>query len=141
MDKDRGDANLTDHDIAAVATDPASRDNIRSIRRMGIQEDIADAEEKIRAKRPSRWGWYTSGKPVRDEKTVSRHTQPIHRLTNFISSNKKPETDLTKAKAPYYNRDVQALDTSTIRDQKSQKKQSKQGNMAGNKRNIIWRNP
>ena len=48
---------------------------------------------------------------------------------------------LDKAKAPYYNRDVQALDTSTIRDQKSQKKQSKQGNMAGNKRNIIWRNP
>jgi hypothetical protein len=48
---------------------------------------------------------------------------------------------LDKAKAPYYNRDVQALDTSTIRDQKSQKKQSKQGNMAGHKRNSIWRNP
>jgi hypothetical protein len=48
---------------------------------------------------------------------------------------------LDKAKAPYYNRDVQALDTSTIRDQKSQKKQSKQDNMAGHKRNSIWRNP
>jgi hypothetical protein len=48
---------------------------------------------------------------------------------------------LDKAKAPYYNRDVQGLNTSTIRDQKSQKKQSKQDNMAGHKRNSIWRNP
>ena len=48
---------------------------------------------------------------------------------------------LDKAKAPYYNRDVQGLNTSTIRDQKSQKKQSKQNNMAGHKRNSIWRNP
>tara|TARA_Y100000034_G_scaffold113776_1_gene149153 strand:+ start:1059 stop:2594 length:1536 start_codon:yes stop_codon:yes gene_type:complete len=54
---------------------------------------------------------------------------------------RKPETNLTKAKAPYYNRDVQGLNTSTIRDQKSQKKQSKQDNMAGHKRNSIWRNP
>ena len=57
------------------------------------------------------------------------------------STIRKPETDLTKAKAPYYNRDVQGLNTSTIRDQKSQKKQSKQDNMAGHKRNSIWRNP
>jgi hypothetical protein len=48
---------------------------------------------------------------------------------------------LDKAKAPYYNRDVQGLNTSTIRDQKSQKRQSKQNNMAGNKRTSIWRNP
>jgi hypothetical protein len=48
---------------------------------------------------------------------------------------------LDKAKAPYYNRDVQTLDTSTSRDQKKQKRQSKQDNMAGHKRNSIWRNP
>jgi hypothetical protein len=48
---------------------------------------------------------------------------------------------LDKAKAPYYNRNVQGLNTSTIRDQKSQKRQSKQNNMAGNKRTSIWRNP
>lgn len=65
----------------------------------------------------------------------TRGTQ-IAALTSYVK-----KQFLDKAKAPYYNRDVQALDTSTIRDQKSQKKQSKQDNMAGNKRNIIWRNP
>jgi len=68
-----------------------------------------------------------------------RGTQ-ISALTSFVERNGGNE-DLTKAKAPYYNRNVQGLNTSTIRDQKSQKKQSKQDNMAGNKRNSIWRNP
>jgi len=72
---------------------------------------------------------------VGEENFNKRGTQ-IAALTEHVA-----KQFLDKAKAPYYNRDVQGLNTSTIRDQKSQKKQSKQDNMAGHKRNSIWRNP
>jgi len=78
---------------------------------------------------------------VGEENFNKRGTQ-IGALTEYVERNSSLTLeDLTKAKAPYYNRDVQGLNTGTIRDQKSQKKQSKQNNMAGNKRNSIWRNP
>jgi hypothetical protein len=72
---------------------------------------------------------------VGEENFTKRGTH-IPALTEYVK-----KQFLDKAKAPYYNRDVQGLNTSTIRDQKSQKRQSKQNNMAGNKRTSIWRNP